>query len=92
MSLIYDRPVYYDIKRNPSTSATLETTFSLGRGLKTWQRSTMTQKRFNSLALLHEHKELTDKIDLMKVDNAFVEKYDERLTTYGRFTEKDFEE
>ena len=46
---------------NPSTSATPERSFSSARRLKTWQQSTMKQKRFNSLAILHEHKELTDK-------------------------------
>ena len=75
---------------NPATSATPERSFSLSRRLKTWQRSTMKQQRFNSLAILHEHKAITDKIDLVKVANAFVDKYDERLRTYGRFTEKDF--
>ena len=76
---------------NPATSATPERRFSLSKRLKTWQRSTMTQKRFNSLAIIHEHKELTDKIDLMKVGNSFISKYEERVTTYGYFTPSDFE-
>ena len=76
---------------NPSTSATPERSFSLARRLKTWQRSTMKQKRFNSLVILPEHKELTDKIDLIKVANAFAEKFNDRLRTYGRFTSKDIQ-
>ena len=36
---------------NPSTSATPERTFSMARRLKSWNRSTMTQKRFNSIAI-----------------------------------------
>ena len=51
----------------------------------------MKKKRFNSLAILHEHKELTDKIDLIKVANAFADKFDDRLRTYGRFTSKDIQ-
>ena len=45
-----------------ATSATPERSFSLARRLKTWLRATMTQKRFNSLAVLSFHKELTNKI------------------------------
>ena len=51
----------------------------------------MTQKRFNSLAIIHEHKELTDKLDLMKVGNSFISMYEERIRTYGYFTPSDFE-
>ena len=38
---------------NPATSATPESSFSLARRIKTWQRATMTRKRFNSLAILN---------------------------------------
>ena len=38
--------------------------------------------------MLHDHQ---DEIDLMKVGNAFVEKFDERLRSYGHFTLSDFE-
>ena len=39
---------------NPSTSASAERSFSLSRRLETWQRSTMKQKRYNSLAILQD--------------------------------------
>ena len=39
-----------------ATSATPERSFSLQRRIKTWIRSTMNQKRYNSLSVLHEHK------------------------------------
>ena len=35
---------------------------------------TMTQKRFNSLAILNCHKLRTDEIDLIKIANEFVSK------------------
>ena len=39
----------------------------------------MTNKRFNSLAILNTYKELTDDIDLLKVGNEFVSKHDEQF-------------
>ena len=50
---------------NPGTSATPERSFSLARIVKTWLRATMTQKRFNALAILNCHKEVTDSLDLV---------------------------
>ena len=54
---------------NPSTSCTPERSFSTARRLKTWLRSTMKSKRFNNLAILFTHKEVTDAIDLIAVGN-----------------------
>ena len=48
----------------------------------------MTNKRFNSLAILNTYKALTD--DLLKVGNEFVSKYDERFHQFGRFVQEDF--
>ena len=76
---------------NPATSATPERTFSLARSLKTWKRSTMLPKRFNSLAILCYHKQRTDKIDLVQVANEFVSLYPERKMAFGTFTPEDFE-
>ena len=45
-----------------ATSTTPERSFSTARRLKTWLRSTMSQKQFNTLAILNTHKELIDKI------------------------------
>ena len=61
---------------NPATSCTLERSFSSARRLKTWLRSTMNSKRFNSLAILSIHKELTDAIDLVAVGNEFASIHD----------------
>ena len=45
-----------------ATSATPERYFALARRIKTWLRSSITQKRFNALAILHSHKDLVDKL------------------------------
>ena len=50
----------------------------------------MTNRRFNSLAILNTYKALTDDIDLLKVGNEFVSKYDERFHQFGRFIQEDF--
>ena len=42
---------------NPPSSCSAERSFS---SLKTWLRSTMTQKRLNSVALCHIHQEILD--------------------------------
>ena len=51
----------------------------------------MTQKRFNSLAVLSFHKELTDKISLVNVANEFVASKPSRKNIFGKFVESDFE-
>ena len=73
---------------SPATSATAERSFSLARRIKTWTRSTMSQKQFNDIAILTIHKELTDSLDLLSIGNEFVSKYNERKRTFGRFIEK----
>lgn len=75
---------------NPATSCTAERSFSTARRLKTWLRSTMTNQRFNSLAILNTYKTFTDKLDLCKIAKDFVSKNDERYNQFGRFTVADF--
>lgn len=72
-----------------ATSATPERSFSMARRLKTWLRSTMKQKRFNSLAILTFHKELTDNISLLDIANEFVESKPSRKNIFGKFEESD---
>lgn len=74
---------------NPATSATPERSFSLARRVKTWLRATMTQKRFNALAMLNYHKEVTDALDLVKVGNQFVSLHQERYQKFGNFQASD---
>ena len=58
---------------NDVTSATPERSFSTLRWFKTWLRSTMMQKRFNSL----------------NVANEFVSLHPPCLNIFGKFTDKD---
>ena len=75
---------------NPATSCTPERSFSTARCLKTWLRSTVTNRRVNSLGLLNVHKELTDKLDLGEVGNEFISLNVERFQCFGKFVESDF--
>ena len=72
-----------------ATSATPERSFSLARRLKTWFRSTMSQKRFNALAILSSHKEVTDKMSIIDVANEFVDAKPSRKSIFGKFVEED---
>ena len=51
----------------PLTSATAERTFSTLRRLKSYLRSTMTQKRLNHLVLLHTYHQRTDDLNLVAI-------------------------
>lgn len=74
---------------NGATSATPERSFSMMRRIKTWLRSRMTQKRLNSLCILHDNKTLLDEISLVKVANEFVGQQPERKNTFGSFSDQD---
>ena len=74
---------------NPASSATAKRTFSLARGVKTWMRSTMLPTRFNSVSILNFYKDRTDKLDLIKIANAFVQSDDNRMRIFGKFTKDD---
>jgi len=75
---------------NPASSSTGERSFSCARRVLTWQRSTMEQDRFNSLAILNTHKDRTDSLDLIRVANNFVTN-DNRKRHFGTFTTLDLE-
>lgn len=71
----------------PATNASSERSFSALRRIKTYLRSAMAQ---HSLMVLHVHKELTDKLNILEVANEFVaNKLEHRLNIFGKFTEKD---
>ena len=70
---------------NPATSCTPERSFSTSRRLKTWLRSTMTSKRFNTLAFLNIHKDLTDELNLKDVGKEFVSAREGRQGYFGKF-------
>ena len=54
------------------------------------KRSTTKAKRFNALSIFYIYKELTDKIDLVKIGNEFAEKLENRKSVYGKFSHDDF--
>ena len=72
-----------------ATSATPERSFSLAQRLKTWLRSTMNQKIFNSLAILSFHKEITDEISVVDAANEFVATKPTRKDIFGNFSNND---
>ena len=49
----------------------------------------MLSSRFNSVAMLHYHKERTDRLDLIKIGNHFAQSNKNRLRLFGKFTEND---
>ena len=69
----------------PMTSATAERTFSALRRMKSYLRSTMSQKRLNHVALLHTQKERTDRIDLIAIAKEFVLANDRRRSYFGNY-------
>ena len=75
---------------NPATTATGERSFSSARRLKTWQRSTMTQRRFNSITVLNNHKRRTDDLSLHTVANDFIQNHTTRCQMFHTFTASHF--
>lgn len=69
----------------PVTSATAERSFSTLRRVKSYLRTTMTQKRLNSVLLLHAHKDYASNIDLCTVANEFVSLNGNRKDVFGTF-------
>ena len=55
----------------PMTSATAERSFSSLRRLKTYLRSTMSQKRLNHILLLHTHKVFTDELNIVEIARVY---------------------
>ena len=45
-----------------------ERSFSVLRRVKNYLRSTMTESRLNNVMLLHTHKDITDDLDIIKID------------------------
>ena len=50
----------------------------------------MSQKRFNALAILSSHKEVTDKMSIINVANEFVDAKPNRKSIFGKFVQEDF--
>ena len=69
----------------PATNATREMSFSALRRIKTYLRTTVSQKRLNHLMVLHAHKEFTDKLDLNVIANEFCAGNEYRMFKFGKF-------
>ena len=74
----------------PASNAVSERSFSALRRVKTYLRSTMNQDRLNHLMILHIHRELTDKLNLIEMANEFISGNEHRLTVFGTFKPTDY--
>ena len=75
----------------PATNAVSERSCSALRRTKTWLRTTMTQKRLINCMLLHVHKEKVDNLNIIDIANEFGCANESRLSTFGKFSEHDFQ-
>ena len=69
----------------PATNAISERSFSGMRRIKSFLRTTMTQKRLNHLMILHIHKMLTDNLCVKRIANEFVSRKEDGLRIFGKF-------
>ena len=71
----------------PLSSATAERSFSTLRRLKTYLRSSMSQKCLNHVVLLNTHKELVDKICIHNIAREFVSRNERRIDFFGNVSD-----
>jgi regulator of extracellular matrix RemA (YlzA/DUF370 family) len=69
----------------PATSCEAERSFSALRRLKTWLRSTMSQRRLNSIAVCNVHQCYLDTVNIQTVANEFISSVDRRVQLFGKF-------
>ncbi len=69
----------------PATNAASERSFSTMKRIKTYLRSTIKQDRLNHLMILNIYKELTKKLDLVKVANEFISGSEHRKKIFESF-------
>jgi hypothetical protein len=67
----------------PTSVAGSERSFSGLRRLKSWMRSTMTQTRLTSLALMNVHCDILDQLDIDVLVKEFCAKTPERRSVFG---------
>ena len=73
----------------PATNAVSERSFSAMRVIKNYLRTNASQNRLNHTMLLFVHKDLTDKLDVLKVAQQFVDKCGRRQDIFGKFSPLD---
>ena len=81
--------IYRILAVNSGSSSTAGRIFSMARRVTNWMRSSMLSSQFNSVAMLHYHKEPTDRLDLIKPVNHFAQSNENRLGLFGKFTGND---
>ena len=81
--------IYRILTVNLASSSTAERTFSMARRAKNWTRLSLLPSRFNSVPMLHYHKDRTDRLDLVKIKNHFAQSNENRLRLFRKFTEND---
>ena len=69
----------------PVSSCECERSFSALRRLKTWLRTTMTQRRLNHTSICHVHQEQLDNVNVHELAKLFVEKSEIRRNLFGNF-------
>ena len=69
----------------PATNASSERSFSALKRVKTYLRSTMSQKRLNDLMVLHIHQEAVDELDIKAIGNEFIGELELRKRLFGHF-------
>jgi hypothetical protein len=67
----------------PASTCEAERSFSSLRRLKTYIRSTMTQKRLNNVAMCHVYKDRLSQLDVTEIMREFVKLNDRRATVFG---------
>jgi hypothetical protein len=70
----------------PLSSCAAERSFSALRRLKTWLRSTMTERRLNDVTVCHVNKGMLDNVDIVEVAADFVKQSSVRVGTFGSFS------
>ena len=73
----------------PATNSVSERSFSALRRVKTYLRNTMTQTRLNSIMVIHVHKNVTEKLNLVDITNEFVAGSEHWLTIFRKFIASD---
>lgn len=69
----------------PVSTSTAERSFSALRRLKSYLRTTMTQRRLNSIAVLNAHQNILDDLDLRPLLNDFVKRNSVRRSMFALY-------
>ena len=69
----------------PVSSCECERSFSALRRLKTWLRTTITQRRLNHISICHVHQEQLDNVNVHELAKLFVQKSEIRRNLFGTF-------